>query len=126
MRGMDIKSAITGAGAVVLVAGGVFFAVSASNAQEQVEPEVAVEDTYDGPYVYWQAPEPLPHITVPPPAPEPVVVVEPEPVVVEEEPVVPEPESKPEEPVEPAPLPTEQNPDEHGNGNGDPNSRPAD
>lgn len=95
---MQIKSALAGAGATVLVGVGVFAAVSSVNASERavVEPthEVAVEREY----VYWQAPEPLPHITVPA-EPEPVVEAEP---VVEPEPVAPEPAPAPE--TKPAPV----------------------
>jgi hypothetical protein len=77
---MDIKSTLVGAGAVVLLAGGIFGASAWANDDVQpapvvVEPTVKVEK------------EAAPVVVVP----EPVVTPEPEPVVVVPEPAVEQP-----------------------------------
>lgn len=82
---MDIKSTLVGAGAVVLLAGGVFGAAAYANdaidpASVVIEPTVKVEKETPPVVV---VPEPV--VT---PEPEPVVVPEPAPVVVVPEPVL--------------------------------------
>lgn len=98
---MDIKSTLVGAGAVVLLAGGIFGAAAVANAgdvpsgsgvgRSVIEQESVAVEKIEPPAVV--VPEPV--VT---PEPEPVVVAEPAPEVVVPEPVVepapvaPEPE----------------------------------
>lgn len=107
---MHLRSALAGAAASVLVAGGVFAAVAASNAQEPevVEP-VAVVELEPARATSLDSPDPITYTPpAPEPAPEPVATVEPEPVVapepVVEEPVVVQPEPQPEPKPAPAPA----------------------
>lgn len=119
---MHLRSALAGAAASVLVAGGVFAAVAASNAQEPevVEP-VAVVELEPARATSLDSPDPIAYTPpAPEPAPEPVATVEPEPVVapepapVVEEPVAPQPEPKPQ------PEPVAGNDDGRGGGGDDP------
>ena len=106
---MEIKSAFVGVVGTVVVAGSVFAAVAASNAQDG-EPEQTVAPV--GYYstiesqdpIEWVAPEPEPS-PEPTVEPVPVPVVEPEPV---EEPVAPKP--APEPTVEPGVVILQPNP----------------
>lgn len=95
---MNIRSALAGAGAVVLIGGGVFTAGLVANAQQQDDPELTPVVEPTGPYPQT--------FTEPEPWPEPYEPVEPV-EVVEEEPVVqPEPEvTVTPEPAQPAPTP---------------------
>jgi outer membrane biosynthesis protein TonB len=112
---MDIKSTLVGAGAVVLLAGGIFGAAAVANAGDEVAPtpSVTVEPTTEAVKVAPPAPvEPEPVVTPEVAVPEPVITPAPEPAPVAE-PV----------PAAPAPLPAPTvNVDENGAANGDPNN----
>jgi len=122
---MDIKSRLVGAGAVVLLAGGLFGAAAYANSQDEPAPVVTVAPTIEAEKVA------APEVVVPEPAPPaPVVVAEPERAPVAPAPapeaVVPEPEPVVEEAPAPAPAPApvvEPSRSVQGlTGNGDPGS----
>lgn len=107
---MHIRSAIAGAGATIAVASGVFFAVTASNAQNQPEVDAPEAPALVGHYSTVESQSPIEYIPAPEPveepaaAPEPIPAPEPEPAPAPvEEPVVVAPEPQPA--PDPAPAP---------------------